>query len=65
MEQQNGKKKVKILQDRLNHLKSNLATYEHPKLDKDMSQYEDVILETEIRIAEVEHIRQLIKNKTY
>ncbi len=44
----------KILKDRLNHLKSNLADARHPKLTKVLM--EDTILELEIRIDEIEYL---------
>ena len=45
---------MKILKDRLNHLKSDLESYKQPKLTKRMVDYEDIIAETEIRIDELE-----------
>jgi hypothetical protein len=44
----------KILNDRLNHLKSDLAELKNPKLDKIIN--EDKVYELEIRIEEVEFL---------
>lgn len=53
----------KILQDRLNHLKSDLADYEQPKMGKYMPRYATLIDEAKIRINEIEIIIDKI-NKT-
>ena len=46
----------KTIKDRHNFLKSELAGLRKPKLTKDMVFYEDDILETEIRIDELENL---------
>lgn len=46
----------KTIKDRHNFLKSELADLRKPKLTKDTVFYEDDILETEIRIDELENL---------